>query len=135
MINEDLWAALETLYKDHPKIKSKNGNDREICEAEKILKIHFSDFYRFFLKNHTVTRIGKFSLYSLTSSPSVVEATINYRKDKQCMEHDYYIIAKNDDGSIIGSRSNGDIVILDSDKIFKKKIAENFEEFIQLALQ
>lgn len=136
MIDEDIWATLEASYNDNPKLKLENVNDKEICEAERLLKLQFSDFYRFFLKNHAVTQIGKFSINSLNSNPSVVEVTINFRKNKKYLEYDdYYIIAKSDDGSMIGSGSKGDIVILDSDTMFKKKIAENFEEFIQLALQ
>ena len=136
MINEELWALLEALYTKNQKIKCCNVSDAEVCMAEKLLNLQFSDIYRFFLKNHAVTQIGKFSFNSLSSNPSVVDATINFRNAKQYLEYDdYYIIAADQDGNTIGCGSKGEIYILNNDRIAKHKLAESLEEFVQLALE
>jgi len=136
MINEELWALLEAFYNKNQEIKCGNVSDEEVCAAEKLLKLQFSDFYRFFLKNHAVTKVGKFSFNSLSSNQSVVDATINFRNTKQYLEYDdYYIIAADQDGNTIGCGSKGEICILHSDRIAKQKLAKSLEEFVQLALE
>jgi cell wall assembly regulator SMI1 len=141
MINEDIWQLLENLYEQFPDLKCSNATDAQICLAEENLNLKFSDFYRYFLKNHEVSSISGVDINTLnkpktdSSYTSVVEATIKFNQSKRYPGNDnYYIISNNYNGEILGANPRGEICILSHDTDKKVKVAENFEEFLSKLL-
>ena len=135
MINDQIWELLEDFYSKNQKIKCANVKDEDILAAEKLLKLQFSDLYRYYLKNHAISKIGKFLMNNLGLDHSVIAATQDFKNTKQYLEfNSHYIIALTENNKFIGCGMKGDICVIDADKPIKHQIAENFEKFLEIAL-
>jgi len=137
VIDQDIWDLLVKLYTSYPNLKRANASDNQVCKVEEVLGMKLSDFYRYFLKNHAVSAIGKYNINTLSSSDDsmstcpVVDATIKFRQEKQYPgSENYYIIANSDKGDLIAASTQGQIYIVRIDKNLPVKLAENFEEFL-----
>lgn len=141
MIDEEIWKRLEKLYLKLPETKDKNASDEDIREAETILDIQFSDFYRYFLKHHAVSSINEWVFYTLKKSEdssssnfSIVEVTKNFKKEASANALDFqgwYIISQNKNGEYIGINKKGEVWTLQQVLNFgKEKIAKDFEHFL-----
>lgn len=140
MIDENIWKKLERLYLQVPDIKCSNSTDEQIQEAQESLRTMFSDFYRYFLKHHAVTKIGEWFMYVLhkTEGPSMVDETRLFQRDIQIAPEyrKWYLLAKSESGELLAMNNRSEVWVLKKSKPFleAKKVAESFEHFLSQQL-
>jgi len=133
------WDLLEKFINEFPSIKCKNVNIKDIAEAERNLCLHFSDSYKFFLKNYECSIAGELRIYGLSKAESfsndlwsVIQNTNFFKEQEKWPDiEDWYIVSTDGSGDPIGINAKGEVWISYHDSGFEQeKLADSFEEFL-----
>ncbi len=87
-------------------------SEKEIIEAEKVLKLSFSDEYRDYLRKYAVAAYNGHELTGITKSPrvNVVDVTLNERKNNPDIPAELYVIEQTDvEEIVIWQSGNGQV--------------------------
>lgn len=85
---------------------------QNICEAESVLGLHFSDEYRYYLLAFGVASANGHEFTGICNSPrlNVVDVTLEERKYNPDVPPDYYVVEQaNIDGIILWQSQSGKI--------------------------
>ncbi len=134
-LDENL-RALEGLYGGECALQ-------ELEDAEKTLKLQFSDDYKEFLLKYGGANVEGYFIYGLKKQRSmgadfwsVIQNTKFYKEAQRWPGiEDWYIISDDGRGNPIGIDPEGKVWLSDHDAGFEKvKLADNFEEFLHKLL-